>query len=825
MVAGSLLAAAAVALLGGWLWLAGGLPDIDTLDANLLIPSVRIVDRQGRLLYEAIGGAEGRHNVVALDSIPQPCIDATIATEDANFYRNPGVDARAIVRAVWINLRGGEVLSGGSTITQQVVRNLLLDPDERAERTLVRKLREGLLAYRLTRHYSKADILELYLNQIYYGNLAYGIDAAARAYFGKSAAELGLAECALLAGLPQAPAVYDPLVNPAVARERQAVVLGLMQDGGYISDEQAELARQEPLAFASQEYPILAPHFVTAVYAQVTDLLPADTLRQGGLVVRTTLDLDWQRAAERIVRQHLASLNQPQADQLQSDEPPHNAHNAALVALDPHTGQVLAMLGSPDYFDEGISGAINMALAPRQPGSTLKPFTYALALDPDQDEPWTTATMILDVHTSFVTHEGFAYAPVNFDLQEHGPVLVREALASSYNIPAVITLDRVGIAGLLRLLARLGITTLTDPSEYDLSVTLGGGEVRLLELVAAYAALANGGSRVEPVLVLEVTDADGTAVFNAQGGPGDRVISQDVAWLITDILADNTARAPSFSTHSVLQIGRPAAAKTGTTTDFRDNWTVGYTPNLVVGVWVGNTDGSAMVNVSGISGAGPIWHQFMRTVLRGQPALEFERPDNLVQVEVCTISGLLPTPDCPYRRREWFIAGTEPVEVDTVYQRVAIDRATGQPASDSTPLERREERLFLNLPLQARAWAARNGLLLLPEAWDAPRQDGAQTVAGNELRILAPDSQSLFRIDPALPLDAQRLRIIASGPLGMTDVTLFVDGIPLATLSQPPFEVWWGLTPGEHIIEAEGVTAEGQRQQSRAIVIRVSPPQ
>ncbi len=812
-----LLAAAAI---GVWLWLFADLPNVDDLSAGLHTPSIRITDRKGRLLYEVIGEEAGRHTVVPLEAIPQVCIDATLATEDVNFYRNPGVDLRGILRAVWINLRGGEIVSGGSTITQQVVRNLLLDPQERAERTLERKLRESILAWQLARRYSKDEILALYLNQTYYGNLAYGIDAAARAYFGKTVSELDLAECALLAGLPQSPAAYDPLSNPQAAKERQAVVLGLMVRAGMIDAAQAAAAQREPLAFAAQRYPIEAPHFVMAVYAQLEQLLPPSVLYAGGLEVRTTLDLDWQRAAERIARRHLTLLNTPQPG-----DPPHNAHDAALVALDPHTGQVLAMLGSPDYFDTSISGAINMALAPRQPGSTMKPFTYAIALDPARPEPWTAATMLLDVRTSFVTREGFAYVPVNYDRQEHGPVLVREALASSFNIPAVIALHTVGVDNLLRFLGRLGITTLTNPANYDLSLTLGGGEVRLLELVAAYAAFANGGHVVKPVLILDIVDAEGNTLFSQRSGLGERVMDERVAWLVSDILSDNLARAPSFTTHSILQIGRPAAAKTGTTTDFRDNWTIGYTPNLVVGVWVGNADNTPMVNISGVSGAGPIWHQFMRTVLRGQPELQFERPDGLVQVEICALSGKLPTPDCPYTRREWFIEGTEPTGYDTLYRRVAVDTLTGLPANESTPPQRREERLFLDLPPQAHDWARREGLPLLADLLARAGHSGSPQAERAALILIAPDAHTIYRLDAALPRETQQIRIVAAGPPDLHDVTLYVDDLPLATLATPPFEAYWTLEVGEHTARAEGRLADGTPVQSESVPFRVNPPQ
>ncbi len=814
IVAAALLIPLVGAMVAVRVWLFTDLPDIEDLDQGLHKPSIRITDRQGRLLYEVIGEEAGRHTVVPLEAIPQACVQATIATEDANFYTNPGVDLRAIVRAVWINLRGGEVLSGGSTITQQVARNLLLDPQERGERTLTRKLRESILAYRLARRYGKDEILALYLNQTYYGNLAYGIDAAARGYFGKAVGELDMAECALLAGLPQAPGLYDPLTDPDAAKERQEVVLGLMQDSGYIDAEGVDLARREELAFAAERYTIEAPHFVAAVYAQLEEMLPPEVFYQGGLEVRTTLDLDWQHTAGRIARRHLGLLNRPDPG-----DPPHDAHDAALVAMDPYSGQVLAMLGSPNFFDPAISGAVNMALAPRQPGSALKPFTYAVALDPTQPDPMTPASMILDVRTSFVTREGFSYTPINYDRREHGPVLVREALASSYNIPAVITLDSVGLGALFEFVARLGITTFTDPEAYDLALTLGGGEVRLLELTGAYAALANGGQAVRPVMILEVTDAEGELIYTDESGLGEDVIDPRVAWLITDILSDNLARAPTFTTHSILQIGRPAAVKTGTTTDYRDNWTVGYTPNLVVGVWVGNAGNEPMVSISGVSGAGPIWHHFMRTVLRGQPELDFERPDGLVQVEVCSLSGLLPTPDCPYTRREWFIAGTEPDEYDTFYKRVVVDAATGLLADETTPPERLQEQVFLDLPPQAHDWARREGLPLLPDSLAALGTHGL-----DDLIIASPDAYNVYRVAAGLPLDTQKLHIVAAGPPGLHDVTIYLDGVPLTVIASPPFETWWVLEIGEHTVSATGVTAEGKTITSGEVPFTVNPP-
>lgn len=794
-LSGAILLSALAAL---YAWIFAGLPDVGAIEGGMALPSTRIYDRQGRLLYQIADPQTGVNQVVALDDLPACLIQATLATEDANFYRHPGVDLQGIARALWINVRGGEVVAGGSTITQQVARNLLLDPQQRAERTLRRKLRESVLALQLTQRYSRDEILALYFNQTYYGNLAYGVGAAARAYFGKGVEELTLAECAMLAGLPQAPALYDPLSNPTGAKARQRIVLDLMVRQGHLTQAEAAQAYAEELQYAASHFPIEAPHFVMAVWTQLQREFP-DELLAGGLDVITTLDLTWQRAAEDTARRHLGRLNDPPAG-----EPPHNAHNAALVALDPHTGQVLALLGSPDYFNERIDGAVNAALAPRQPGSALKPFTYAAAFDPQRANPWTPATMILDVSTPFVTRRLESYSPANFGLVEHGPVLIREALASSYNIPAVVALDHIGVDALIHLLTRLGISTLTDVSRLDLSLTLGGGEVRLLDLTAAYGALANGGFRVEPALLLEVRDRAGHVLYEwTPPAQRDAVLDPRVTYLISDILSDNQARIPSFGPASPLNIDRPAAAKTGTTTDFRDNWTVGYTPNLVVGTWVGNADNTPMVEVSGISGAGPIWHEFVRRVLRGQPKQEFAVPAGLVRAEVCATSGLLPTDYCPRTRWEWFIEGTVPTTHDTLYQPFVLDRRTGLLADESTPPEERETRVYLVLPPEARDWAQRRGIAQPPV--------GAQRVGEHErrVRLLSPDPYTIFRLTPLLPADLQRIRLTVSAPDDTAQVSYWLDDALLATASEAPFDHWWALQPGEHTVYAVVTLADG----------------
>ncbi len=831
-----------------WHSLVVDLPSLERLTENLTVPSTKILARDGRLLYQITDPAGVNHTAVPLEEIPLALRQATVATEDASFYTNPGVDLRGILRALWINVRGGRVLAGGSTITQQVARNVLLDPQERSEQTLTRKLRETLLAWRLSGAYSKDQILELYLSQTYYGHLSHGVEAAAQAYFGKGARELDLAESALLAGLPQAPGRYDPLIYPEAAQERQSIVLGLMEKSGYISQEQRKQAETEALRFASTAFPIEAPHFVFYVWSQLEARLPPEIL-YSGLTVTTTLDLDLTRAAEAIIRDQLAALACSGGGAALRECRPANATDGALVALDPRTGQVLAMVGSPDYFSPAISGSVNMALAPRQPGSALKPVIYAAAFDPDRcanatadhrqqttDEtavsgppsavnglscPWTPATLIFDVRRSFLTREGLAYTPQNFDRRFHGPVLAREALASSLNVPAVITLAEVGLPEVIRLAGELGITTLADADRFGLALALGGGEVRMLDLATAYAAFANGGRRVQPASILQVTDPEGRVIESYQPRSGSQVLDPRIAYLITDILSDNRARALSFGENSVLQIGRPAGAKTGTTTNFRDNWTVGYTPSLVAAAWVGNADNSEMQSISGIDGAGPIWHDFMRQALKGKPEEPFNRPSGLEQAQVCALSGLLPTPYCPSTRQEWFISGTQPRQPDTLFQPFTLDGLTGQLAGPDTPPERQETRVFTVLPPEAQQWARETGIPSPPGMEALAGAGGPQL--GAPIFILSPEPGTVFNLSEVTPAENQQVPLRVAASTRMDSVTYVLDGQPLATLSQPPFEFWWPLQAGTHRLLARGSGTNGEAHLSSEVWFTVLP--
>lgn len=804
------------------------LPSLDRLTESLTVPSTKILARDGRLLYEITDPAGAYHSTVSLNEIPSACRQATIAVEDANFYSNPGVDIVGIARALWINFSGGEVLAGGSTITQQVARNMLLDPQERAERTLTRKLRESILAWRLTRAYSKDQLLELYLNQTYYGYLAYGIDAASRAYFGKSVRALDLAECALLAGLPQAPARFDPLTDPEAANDKQALVLDLMVKTGSLTDAEAQLAKDEVLQFAPSPFPITAPHFVFYVWSQLEGTYPPEVL-YSGLTITTTLDLDLNTAAESIIQRRL--------DQLAGEAAvAHNATDAALVALDPHTGQILALVGSPDYFDAGISGAVNMAVAPRQPGSAIKPITYAAAFDPSLCDtlppsqrnsvtgegvcPWTPATLILDVRTAFVTKEGYSYVPQNYDRNFHGPVLAREALGGSLNIPAVKALDHIGLKNMIALANKMGLTTLADADRFGLSLTLGGGEVRLADLTSAFGVFAAGGNLRSPVSILKITDSNDTLIYEWKPHPADRILDPRVAYLITDVLSDNDARRATFGPNSVLQIGRPAAVKTGTTTDFRDNWTVGYTPDLAVGAWVGNADNTPMVNISGVEGAGPIWHDFIRAALVGKPESQFTSPPGLVRAEVCALSGMLPTDDCPLRRSELFIDGTQPTQPDTFYQPFQIDSATGALADSATPPERIVSQIFLVLPPEAREWARSKGIPQPPNHLTTQPPNHPTTQL---LTLTSPDDATLYQISPRLPLSSQQIVFSAVSNAALKEISFVLDGVTVAILAAPPYELFWQLAPGRHTLEALGVTTNGVTVKSEPVTFTVNP--
>ncbi len=675
--------------------IAASLPSVDNLRKRAShFETTRILDRNGDVLYEILDPNAGRRTYVPLSKISPYMVAATIATEDKHFYEHPGIDIWAIARAFWQNYTSGEIVSGASTITQQLARALLLSPEERNKRTYDRKLREAILAIEITRRYSKDEILELYLNEVYYGNLAYGVEAAAETYFHTTADKLTLAQAAFLAGLPQAPAVYDPYTNRKAAMQRFRQVLTRLyetsQEMGCISvsnsphpicvsaqDVAAAWQQMQNYKFPSPNIPMRFPHWVNYIRSLLEKRYDPQTIYRSGFTVYTTLDPTLQEKAQEIVRKQVKSLAAK------------HVTDGALVAIRPTTGEILAMVGSADYYNKAIHGQVNMALAPRQPGSSIKPYTYLAAFE----KGWTPATLIWDVPSEFPPSGNPndprpPYKPVNYDHRFHGPVTVRIALANSFNVPAVKALQFVGIYddpktpqkdGLIGMAERLGITTLTR-KDYGLSLTLGGGEVTLLEHTGAYAVMANGGKRVPPVAITKIVDYKGHVVYQYTPPPGKQVIRAEHAYLITSILSDNNARAWEFGYNSPLHLPFPAAAKTGTTNDFRDNWTMGYTPDIAVGVWVGNADNSPMINSTGLTGAAPIWSAFMQFaedhLTNGHPT-PFVRPPGIVDEVICAISGTRPSKWCPKQRTEVFAYDQPPLPAsDDLWQFVPIDTWT-----------------------------------------------------------------------------------------------------------------------------------------------------
>ncbi|HVM72481.1 MAG TPA: PBP1A family penicillin-binding protein [Anaerolineales bacterium] len=703
--------------------IAASLPSVSDLQQRTSqFETTRILDRNGDVLYEILDPQAGRRTYVPLDQISPELVAATIATEDKDYYSHGGFDPFAIVRAFWQNLRSGETVSGASTITQQLARALLLTPAERSQQTYMRKVREAILATEIERRYGKDEILELYLNEIYYGNLAYGAEAAAETYFNKSASQLTLAESAFLAGLPQAPSVYDVYSDRAATMARfQSVVTAMVSLSSerqciYVSNAPQKVCVDSAAAaeaiqtiqdqtFNPPASDMLYPHWVEYIRSLLEARFDPQTIYRSGFSVYTTLDPDLQDAAQQIVAAQVSALA--------------NKHvtDGALVAIKPSTGEILAMVGSPDFNNAANAGQINMAVSPtRQPGSSIKPFTYLAAFE----KGWTPATLIWDVPTEFPpsglpNDPNPKYVPTNFDLKFHGPLTVRTALANSYNVPAVKTLQFVGVygdGGLIAMAKRLGITSLTR-NDYGLSLTLGGGEVSLLEMTGGYAVIANNGIKIPPVAITKIVDFKGNVVYQYQPPAGQQVLRPEHTFLMSSILSDNQARVPTYGTNSVLNLPFQAAVKTGTSNDSRDNWTLGYTPDLAVGVWVGNADYTPMINTTGVSGAGPIWAQFMKYAIQhltgGNPT-PFNMPGGIVQRTICTVSGTQPSQWCPSQRQEYFASDQLPLPPeDDLWRDVTYDTWTGLLASPDCTNNYTDEQMEINVTdASARAWIRQN---------------------------------------------------------------------------------------------------------------------
>lgn len=569
-----------------------------------------IYDRNGKLLYRLY---EGRNRtLVTLDELPKQLVQATIAIEDKNFYSHPGVDLYAVARALVANLKSEE-LQGGSTITQQLIKNTLLTP----ERTFERKIKEILLAYWAERLYNKDQILQMYFNEAPYGGTAWGIEAAAEVYFNKKASQLDLAESAFLAGLPASPTDFSPFgPHPELAKERQKEVLIRMVEEGYIGQNEADKVSSEPLTFTPPSDLIKAPHFVMYVRSLLSKKYGEKVVSQGGLNITTTLDLDIQQIVEDIVAEEVGRLA------------PLKVGNGAAMVTDAKTGQILAMVGSKNYFDSK-DGNYNVTIALRQPGSSIKPITYVTGFK----QGYSPGTILLDSPTVF-KNSWETYAPVNYDGKFRGPLPIRSTLAESRNVPAVKMLALVGISNMISTARDLGLTTLNDESRYGLSLTLGGGEVKMVDMMVVFGTFANNGIKFNSTPLLKVTDSAGLVLEDSGEQRGVRVLPAGLAYLITDILADARARVPAFGSNNLLTIpGHQVAVKTGTTDSKRDNWCFGYTPEFVVGVWVGNNNNAPMDPqlTSGVTGATPIWNRIMSSLLINREPIAFTRPGDVIE--------------------------------------------------------------------------------------------------------------------------------------------------------------------------------------------------
>jgi len=781
-----------------YIQIARTLPDVDTLRTRASqFETTRILDRNGNILYEIVDPNAGKRTYVPMERISPYVIAATIATEDKEYYNHPGFDLVALARALYANYTSGEIVSGASTITQQLARMLLLT-DERFEQSYERKAREIILSAEITRRYSKEEVLELYLNEIFYGNFAYGIEAAAEIYFNTTAANLNLWQSSFLAGLPQSPAVYDIYQNREatlrrnkvvtvlmyeMSREKGCIHIGQSLDKVCISPADAVQAVEalEAYEFTPRDTTMKFPHWVVFIQSLLESRIDAQTIYRSGFTVYTTLDPEFQREAEAAVRDQLAQMTW------------NNATNGAVIAMDPNTGEILAMVGSADFNNPDISGQVNMALTrTRQPGSSIKPITFLAAMEKD----WTPSTVIWDVPIS-VPPSGRPddyrdpYEPVNYDGRFHGPVTVRSALANSFNIPAVKALQYIGIYddpatpqedGFISLAKRLGISNLTR-EDYGLSLTLGGGEVSLLEMTSAYAVLANEGQRVAPVAITKVVDHTGRVVSETNPSVGAQIVRPAHAYLISDILSDNDARAPMFGYDSVLNLPFQAAVKTGTTNDYRDNWTIGYTPDLVIGVWVGNADYTPMVSTSGVEGAAPIWARLMRAGIaqfKDGVATSFSRPADVVDRIICSVSGSEPSEYCPSQRNEIFASDQLPLpKTEDFWVKEKLDTWTGLKASPDCG-DFTNDRLVLNVKdTDAIRWLETDA----GKAWVSNYDFG-------DPFLIRPDREC--RVDDPRPL----IELIGLQPGAVIRENPYkISGVINATANFRDFRLEWGEGP------------------------------
>ncbi len=781
-LSGIVVGSGTLLLVAVFAWASRDLPTPEGIAHRIVAQSTKIYDRTGKVVLYDIHGAE-RRTAVELKDVPKTLIEATLTAEDRQFYEHHGFRLTSLLRAMLVDLVKGSRAQGGSTITQQFIKNAILGN----EKSIFRKVKELILAYEIERKFSKDEILQLYLNEIPYGSNAYGAEAASQTYFGKSVKDLSLAESAILAAMAQAPTHYSPWGNHRDELfARQHYILEGMADQKYITLAEAKAAEKVEVKFQPRREGIIAPHFVFYIKELLANTYGERTAEGGGLKVITTLDLDKQKQAEAAVA---ASAQKNKA---------YNANNAALVALDVPTNQVLAMVGSRDYFDDAIQGQVNVAVQPRQPGSSFKPVVYTQAFS----EGFTPETILFDVFTTFKT-DTKDYAPHDYDGKERGPVSLRQALAGSLNIPAVKLLYLTGISKVLDLAQALGYTTLSDRSRFGLSLVLGGAEVSLLEHTSTYATFAREGITKPTIGILKVEDPKGTTLEQYQDTPGNQVVDPNVVRTLTSVLSDNDARSYIFGSANHLTLpDRPVAAKTGTTNDYHDAWTLGYTPQIAAGVWVGNSANEAMKKgADGSVVAAPIWQAFMQAATKDLPVQSFTPPTAT-------------SPD-------------KPVLAGTLGEVVVLDKLSGKRATDLTPPEYRIPKIFHEYhtilryvtpgdPLgpapqnpeanpqyatweaAVRSWAQTHGLIDEPLPQD---YDNIHTEANRpQVTLTSPlPNQTVTQNPLSLSVNLQSLRPIDK-------VTYFMDEQELGTVSEAPFSLNFPVTEdwanGFHTIRA-----------------------
>lgn len=791
-----------VAIAAAFAWYSRDLPSPDRIVRREGF-STKILSRDGQLLYDVYGDVQ--REPVNLADVPDSLKLATIAVEDKNFYKHEGFDPLGMGRAIW-NIVVHRKLQGGSTLTQQLVKKVLLT----SERNIPRKIKEFVLSVQIEQKFTKDQILQMYLQEAPYGGQSVGVEVAARTYFGKPLRDLSLVESSILAGMPQAPSRYSPYgVNPDAYVGRATHVLRRMREDGYISREEEKQAIDAlpSLTFRPQGGSITAPHFVMYVRDLLIKQFGEDVVESGGLNVTTTLDLSLQEKAQEIVAAEAEKVKNL------------SISNGAALVVNPSTGEILSMVGSRDFFSTDIDGQVNVTLRPRQPGSAIKPVTYASAFR----KGFTPSTMMVDTKTSFDSGDPTKpYEPENYDGKFRGPVQLRFALGSSLNVPSVQLLQLVGLRDMLTLAHDMGFSTLEPTAEnmrrVGLSVTLGGGEVRLIDMVTAYSAFANGGERVDPVAILDVRDPQGKTLFEYRQTRGRQVLTPQETFLVNHILSDNDARLLTFGVNSLLNMGsRPVAVKTGTTNDRKDNWAVGWSRSVIVGAWVGNNDNSPMKQVaSGVSGASPIWRNIMLEALSEYPTQPFVIPQGVVSTEVDSVSGYT-AHDGWSSHSEYFIDGTVPDGPDPIHTKVAVCKADGKLATevDIAKGDAEEKEFILFKAPEALPPDARMRWQKAYDDWVATQSDSryhppTETCGVNAedivVRVKQPGDQSRINSND---LDWEAEVVSAKKT---ERVELFVNGLSKQILTSAPWRSTVSLPNGTYTLKVK-VRVEGGREK------------